>query len=47
MNKEASVIINGSETHWRVLNSRGQLAIAAGLGAPVTVEIDGNVAYYC
>ena len=36
-----------NETHWRVLNPRGQHAIAAGLGAPVTVEIAGHVGYYC
>src|SRR5262249_37766450 len=38
--------INGSE-HWRVLNPRGQHAIAAGIDAPVTVEVDGHVGYYC
>ena len=36
-----------NETHWRVLNPRGQHAIAVGLDAPVTVEIDGSVGYYC
>jgi glutamate synthase domain-containing protein 3 len=33
--------------HWRVLNPRGQHAIAAGIDAPVTVEVDGHVGYYC
>jgi methylamine---glutamate N-methyltransferase subunit B len=32
---------------WRVLNPRGQHAVAAGIDAPVTVEIDGHVGYYC
>ena len=36
-----------NETHWRVLNPRGQHAIAAGIDAPITVEIDGHVGYYC
>ncbi len=32
---------------WRVLNPGGAHAIAVGLDAPVTVEIDGHVGYYC
>lgn len=32
---------------WRVLNPAGGHAIAVGLNAPVTVEIDGHVGYYC
>jgi glutamate synthase domain-containing protein 3 len=32
---------------WRVANPRGLHAIAAGLDAPVTVEIDGPAGYYC
>ena len=36
-----------NETHWRVLNPRGQHAIAAGIDASITVEIDGHVGYYC
>ena len=34
-------------THWRVLNPRGLHAVAAGVDADVTVEIDGDVGYYC
>ncbi len=34
-------------THWRVLNPRGRHAIAAGVDAPVTIEIEGHVGYYC
>jgi glutamate synthase domain-containing protein 3 len=30
-----------------VLNPRGAHAVAAGLDAPVRVEIDGHVGYYC
>jgi methylamine---glutamate N-methyltransferase subunit B len=36
-----------NETQFRVINPRGRHAIAAGLDAPVTVEIDGNAGYYC
>jgi methylamine---glutamate N-methyltransferase subunit B len=36
-----------NQTHWRVLNPRGAHAIAVGLDAPVAVEIDGHVGYYC
>jgi glutamate synthase domain-containing protein 3 len=41
-----SLARDGGE-HWRVLNPRGQHAIAAGIDAPVTVEVDGHVGYYC
>ena len=36
-----------SEERWRVLNPRGAHAIACGLRAPVTVEIEGHTGYYC
>jgi len=36
-----------NETLWLVKNPGGKHAIAAGLDAPVTVEIDGPVGYYC
>ena len=36
-----------NETHWRVLNPRGQHSIAAGIDAPICVEIEGHVGYYC
>jgi glutamate synthase domain-containing protein 3 len=32
---------------WRVLNPSGAHAVACGLDAPVTVEIEGHVGYYC
>ena len=35
------------ETHWRVVNPRGAHAIACGVDAPVRIEIDGHVGYYC
>jgi methylamine---glutamate N-methyltransferase subunit B len=32
---------------WRVVNPSGAHALAVGLDAPVEVEIDGHVGYYC
>lgn len=37
----------GTYPHWRVLNPKGRHAIAAGIDAEVTVEIEGHVGYYC
>jgi len=36
-----------NETYWRILNPRGLHSIAAGMDAPVQVEIHGHVGYYC
>lgn len=36
-----------NRTHFQVMNPRGRHAVAAGLNAPVTIEIDGPVGYYC
>jgi glutamate synthase domain-containing protein 3 len=33
--------------HWRVVNPSGAHALAVGLDAPLDVEIDGHVGYYC
>jgi glutamate synthase domain-containing protein 3 len=33
--------------HWRVVNPGGRHAIAVGLDAPVEVEVEGHVGYYC
>ena len=38
---------DSNETRWRVRNPRGQHSVAVGLEAPVVVEIDGHVGYYC
>jgi methylamine---glutamate N-methyltransferase subunit B len=38
---------NTNETLWRVENPNGQHALAAGVDAPVTVEIAGHAGYYC
>lgn len=41
--------LNGhsNDTHWEVLNPLGKHAIAVGIDAPITVEINGHVGYYC
>jgi glutamate synthase domain-containing protein 3 len=38
---------NTNETLWRVLNPKGEHALAVGLTQPVEVQIDGHVGYYC
>jgi glutamate synthase domain-containing protein 3 len=32
---------------WRVLNPRGAHALAAGIDAPIDIEIEGHAGYYC
>jgi len=41
--------LNGSSENaeFKVLNPRGKHAVASGIDAPVSVEIDGSVGYYC
>ncbi len=36
-----------NQTRWEVANPEGRHALAVGLDAPVLVEIDGHVGYYC
>ena len=36
-----------NETHWTVTHPGGRQDVAAGLDAPITVEIEGHVGYYC
>jgi glutamate synthase domain-containing protein 3 len=38
---------DSNQTLWKIANPQGKHAIAAGLDAPVTVQIDGPVGYYC
>ena len=38
---------NTNETHWVIDNPGGKHAIACGLDADVTVEVNGHVGYYC
>jgi methylamine---glutamate N-methyltransferase subunit B len=34
-------------SHWRIVNPSGAHALAVGIDAPVHVEIEGHVGYYC
>jgi len=36
-----------NEVAWRIQNPRGQHSIVVGLTAPLTVDIEGHVGYYC
>jgi glutamate synthase domain-containing protein 3 len=36
-----------NERDWEVLNPRGRHAIAAGVDAPINIEVRGSVGYYC
>jgi glutamate synthase domain-containing protein 3 len=36
-----------NRSFWRIVNPGGRHALAVGLTAPITVEIDGHVGYYC
>ncbi len=36
-----------NETLWRVANPRGLHSVAVGVDAPVAIEVDGPVGYYC
>ncbi|QOF73364.1 protein glxC [Aminobacter sp. SR38] len=38
---------NTNETDWTVLNPNGEHSIAVGVDAPVTINIDGPVGYFC
>jgi glutamate synthase domain-containing protein 3 len=37
----------GAQRRWRILNPNGAHAVACGLDAPLEVEIEGHVGYYC
>ena len=39
--------LDTNRTLWRVLNPRGQHALAVGVDAPIRVEIAGHAGYYC
>jgi len=47
LNASLHELKGNSDEIWRVLNPRGQHSVAAGIDAPVTVEVDGHVGYYC
>jgi glutamate synthase domain-containing protein 3 len=47
--RELNAALHGPdpEPRWRVLNPRGAHALAAGIDAPIEVEVDGHAGYYC
>lgn len=36
-----------NEAHWEILNPLGSHAVAAGVDAPIMIDIQGSVGYYC
>ena len=36
-----------NETNWQILNPRGSHAVAAGVDAPLNIDVQGSVGYYC
>jgi len=48
LNQALHNVQNGSnETAWEVLNPQGSHAVAAGVDAPISVDVRGSVGYYC
>lgn len=48
LNQALHAVKDGSnETAWEVLNPKGSHAVAAGVDAPISVDVKGNVGYYC
>jgi glutamate synthase domain-containing protein 3 len=37
----------GEVAHWRIVNPRGRHSVAVGIDAPLEVEVEGHVGYYC
>lgn len=37
----------GNNEPWKILNPSGEHSIAVGVDAPIDIEIDGHVGYYC
>jgi len=42
-----SLTATTNETSWTVQNPAGQHSIAVGVDAPIEIEIEGHVGYYC
>ena len=48
LNQALHRIKEGSnETTWEVINPKGSHAVAAGVDAPISVDVRGSVGYYC
>jgi len=38
---------NDESSEWTVTNSKGKHAVAVGIDAPININIEGHVGYYC
>jgi methylamine---glutamate N-methyltransferase subunit B len=47
LNAALHAVGDDAPRRWRVLNPRGAHALAAGLDAPIEVDIEGHAGYYC
>ena len=47
LNQSLHQLPKGNTSSWRILNPRGLHSIAVGLNAPLTVDVEGHVGYYC
>ena len=47
LNAALHAVDDSSPRRWRVLNPRGAHAVAVGIDAPLEVDIEGHVGYYC
>ncbi len=47
LNARLHAVDRRNDLNWRVLNPGGRHALAVGLTAPIEVEIEGHVGYYC
>ncbi len=47
LNSALHAAAGGEAGHWRILNPRGEHAVAVGLDAPLEVDVEGHVGYYC
>jgi Glutamate synthase domain 3 len=48
LNQALHAVTSGNnDTHFEVENPRGSHSVAVGVDAPVTVDVRGNVGYYC
>jgi glutamate synthase domain-containing protein 3 len=47
LNAALHAVAEDGPRHWRVLNPRGAHALAAGIDAPIEVDVEGHAGYYC
>jgi len=47
LNQRLHDVADGEPQHWRITHPSGLHAIGAGINAPLEIDIDGHVGYYC